>query len=70
VPRVEFMYNYLDFKNDRHRVRERFMKEMNKKTTIEDIGGLLDKFILDSKANTVEHFDPVRHVLEQPNSAT
>lgn len=37
-PRVEFMYNYLDFYNDRHTVRERFVKEINKKTSIEDIG--------------------------------
>ena len=64
VPRVEFMYNYLDFKNDRHRMRQRFMKEINKKTTIEDIGGLLDKFTLDSKANAADYFDPVRHTLE------
>lgn len=37
-PRVEFMYNYLDFYNDRHTVRERFVKEINKKTTLEDVG--------------------------------
>ena len=24
-PRVEYMYDHLDFKNDRHRVRERFI---------------------------------------------
>jgi len=24
-PRVEFMYNYLDYKSDRHRVRQRFV---------------------------------------------
>ena len=69
VPRVEFMYNYLDFKNDRHRVRERFIKQMNKKTTIEDIAGLLDKYTLDSKANAADHFDPVKHILEQPEAA-
>ena len=44
------MYNYLDYKNDRHRVRERFLKEMNKKTTIQDVGYLLDELVLDSKA--------------------
>jgi len=62
------MYNYLDFKCDRHRVRDRFMKEVNKKTTIEDIGGLLDRFVLDSKANT-QYFQPEHHILEQPKAA-
>jgi hypothetical protein len=46
------MYNYLDFKNDRYRVRERFVRHLNKKTTIEDVGSLLDKFVLDSKAKS------------------
>jgi len=50
TPRVDFMYNYLDFYNDRHRVRERFVNEINKKTTLEDIGKHLDRFVLDSKA--------------------
>jgi len=36
------MYNYLDYDNDRVRIRERFIKEMNKKTTLKDIGELLD----------------------------
>jgi len=43
---------------------------MNKKTTIEDIGGMLDKFILDSKAKTADYFDATKHVLEQPESGT
>ena len=66
APRIEFMYNYLDFINDRHKVRDRFMKEMNRKTTLEDIGLMLDKFTLDSKAASVENMDPARHLLEQP----
>lgn len=40
--RMEFMYDYMDFRSDRHRVRERFLKHVNKKSTIEDIGGMLD----------------------------
>jgi hypothetical protein len=51
------MYNYLDYKSDRQRVRERFVHEMNKKTSLEDIGLLLDEFVLDSKANTGEYYD-------------
>ena len=37
---------------------------MNKKSTLEDIGGLLDKWILDSKARKADNFDPVNHILE------
>jgi len=63
-PRVEFMYNYLDFYNDRHKVRERFVKEINKKTTLEDVGNQLDKFVLDSKASLDKLFVPHLHVTE------
>ena len=42
------MYNYLDYKSDRHQVRERFLNEMNKKTSLEDIGFLLDEFVLET----------------------
>ena len=63
------MYNYQDFKSDRHKVRERFVSQVNKKSSIKDIGFLLDKFTLDSKART-EWFDPEFHILEKPKSAT
>ena len=63
------MYNYLDYKNDRHRVRERFLKEMNKKTTIQDVGYLLDELVLDSKAENKDFYDPAKHLLEQPATA-
>jgi hypothetical protein len=44
------MYSYYDYDNDRTRVRERFLKEMNRKTTLKDIGEALDKLVLDEKA--------------------
>ena len=50
--RADFMYNYLDYDNDRRRVRDRFLKEMNKKTTIKDIGETLDKLVFNEKAET------------------
>ena len=46
------MYNYLDYDNDRKKIRDKFLNEMNKKTTLKDIGETLDKLILDEKANT------------------
>lgn len=36
------MYNYLDYDNDRSEVRERFIKNYNKKTSLKDIGDILD----------------------------
>lgn len=42
---------------------------MHKKTTLKDIGAMLDKFVLDSKANTGEHYDPAVHTFEQPHMA-
>jgi len=70
IPRVEFMYNYLDFYNDRHTVRERFVNEINKKTTLEDVGKQLDKFVLDSKASLDDLFVPEKHITEQPYAAS
>lgn len=49
--RVEIMYSFDDIRHDRHVLRNRFLNEMNKKTTLKDIGAKLDEFILDSKAN-------------------
>ena len=51
------MFNYLDYDNDRVRIRERFVKEMNKKTTLEDIGKALDKFMVEEKAEGLRFWD-------------
>ena len=58
------MFNSLDFLNDRARVKDRFLHQMNKKTTLKDIGSLLDRFVLDSKANTGKYYDPAVHTFE------
>ena len=36
--RADFMYNYGDYDSDRTKIRKRFIEEMNKKTTLKDIG--------------------------------
>ena len=64
--RVEFMYDYMDFDNDRSRVRQRFLDEMHKKTTLKDIGEQLDEMVLSSKAEVAEHWDMGKHTLEEP----
>lgn len=68
--RVEMMYSYDDISNDRHILRNRFIREMNKKTTLRDIGAKLDEFILDSKANQAEFFQLDKTPFEAPNAAT
>lgn len=66
--RVEFMYDYLDFDNDRSIVRHRFLKEMHKKSSMQEIGEKLDEFILTSKAAIADYWDIGLHTLEEPHS--
>jgi hypothetical protein len=55
--RLEYMYNYADYDNDRARVRDKFIKEQARKTTLKDIGELLDKFLLDERAEGLKYTD-------------
>lgn len=65
-PRLSFMFNYLDYESDRDTTRARFTNEMHRKSTIEDIGGLLDVLTLDSKAKVADFWDPSKHNFEEP----
>lgn len=47
--KLEFMYNFTDYDNDRVNIREKYLKEMNKKTSLQDIGETLDELVLDNK---------------------
>ncbi len=40
--RAEFMYSYDDYYNDRSKLRNKFLNEYHKKTTLQDIGKALD----------------------------
>ena len=40
--RAEFMYDYYAFEGDRERVKKRFMEKMNSKTTLRELGEMLD----------------------------
>lgn len=51
------MFTYQDYEHDRIKVRQRFMDEVNKKTTLEDIGRLLDKFLIDEQAEGSKFLD-------------
>ena len=59
--KLDFMYNYLDYDNDRTYVRNKFLKEMNKRTTLADIGETLDKIHYSSKANNYKHYKVNEH---------
>lgn len=48
--KLDYMYHSLDYDNDRRVVRDKFLKEVNKRTTLADVGETLDKLVIDSKA--------------------
>ena len=50
--RVEFMYDYLDFDNERAQIRNKFLDQMHKKSSLKDIGDKLDEFILSRFSET------------------
>ena len=51
------MFDYLEYDSDRTRVRNKFINEINKKTTLKDIGRLLDKFMLDEEGEMLRFKD-------------
>lgn len=62
------MYSYFDYDNDRARVRQRFLDEMNKKTTLKDIGEQLDKFLLDERARGADYIDLTKDESKIPSA--
>lgn len=59
--KLDFMYGYLDYDHDRARVRSKFLKEMNKRTSLADIGETLDQLHYGSKATNWKHYDLHEH---------
>lgn len=55
--KFDFMYNYMDYDHDRAVVRNKYLKEMNKKTSLEDIGEILDDMVIDSKAANFKYYN-------------
>lgn len=64
--KLDYMYDYLDFDHDRAKVRDKFLKEMNKKTSLEDIGETLDKLVIESKAANWQYYDITSDWMKQP----
>ena len=48
--KFDFMYNHLDFDSDRTKVRDQFLKDVMKRSSLADIGETLDKLTVASKA--------------------
>ena len=54
--KLDFMYDYLDYDHDRARVRNKFLKDVAKRTTLEDIGETLDRLTYASKADDYKYY--------------
>lgn len=48
--KFDFMYNQLDYDSDRTKVRDQFLKDVTKRSSLADIGETLDKLTVASKA--------------------
>lgn len=68
--KLDYMYHALDYDHDRARVRDKFLKEVNKRTTLADIGETLDKLVIDSKAAQWKHYDLSTDHDKQPGRAS
>ena len=51
------MFNFMDYDHDRAKVRTKYIKEMNKKTTLQDIGEALDSMILNEQAADSQYWN-------------
>ena len=60
--KFDFMYNYLDYDSDRSVVRAKFMNEVNKRSTLEDIGETLDRLTIGAKADNYKYYDAAEHL--------
>lgn len=68
--KLDYMYDHLDYAHDRAKVRDKFLGEVNKRVTLEDVGETLDKMALDSKAAYAQTYQLEEHHSQQPRAAT
>ena len=50
------MYDYVDYDNERTVLRNEFLKDVSKRSDLEEIGEILDKLTWTSKANDYESY--------------
>jgi hypothetical protein len=65
----DYMYSNLDYDNDREKIREKYLKEMNKRISLKDIGETLDDLVLENKAKYAKHYRLEEHWNTQPERA-
>ena len=65
----DFMYGFLDYDNDRAKVREKFLTEVQKRTSLLDIGETLDNLVYESKAANWRTYSLEEHYDTQPEKA-
>ena len=67
--KLEFMYDQLDFDHDRSKVRRKFLSEVNRRVSLDDIGETLDKLIYESKGENAQYYDLLRHHNQESRAA-
>jgi len=66
--KLDFMYNYMDFDHDRAHARKKIMTEINKRTTLDDIGDQLDELVYKSKGDSYKYYDVAEDIYKEPES--
>jgi hypothetical protein len=68
--KLDYMYNFMDYDNDRLKVRQKFLDQMNKRVDLRDIGEMLDELVIENKAKHYKHYDLREHYAQQPKRPT
>ena len=68
--KFDFMYNYLDFDSDRTKVRDQFLKDVTRRSSLADIGETLDKLTIASKAADHQYYKASEHHAAYPQRAS
>ena len=64
------MYSELDYDTERGQARTRFLQDVNRRTTLEDLGETLDKIVYDNKAANWKHYQLHEHARLYPEKAS
>jgi small subunit ribosomal protein S9 len=68
--KFDFMYNVLDYDSDRTKVRDQFLKDVTKRSSLADIGETLDKLTVASKAANYQYYKASEHHDAYPQRAS
>lgn len=68
--KFDFMYNKLDFDSDRTKVRDQFLKDVTRRSSLADIGETLDKLTIASKAADHQYYKASEDHAAYPSRAS